>query len=122
MLRVRHYPSMWSEREVKEDLHLKLEAKSYKKQKVSYPRAVSKKKKKRKDGGGGMENRGTNERHLSSSLTGRISAQNVTVSTSNILSFYGLSFIQEHSARVLFFFLLKPTSPRINNVQCSFAS
>lgn len=34
-----------------------------------------------------MENRGTNERHLSSSLTGRISAQNVTVSTSNILKF-----------------------------------
>ena len=55
MLRVRHYPSMWSEREVKEDLHLKLEAKSYKKQKVSYPRAVSKKKKKRKDEGRGRK-------------------------------------------------------------------
>lgn len=55
MLRVRHYPFMWSEREVKEDLHLKLEAKSYKKQKVSYPRAVSKKKKKRKDEGRGRK-------------------------------------------------------------------
>lgn len=69
-----------------------------------------------------MENRGTNERHLYSSLTGRIAAQNVTISTSNLLNFYGLSFIQEHLAQVLFFFLLKPTSPQINSIQCSFAS
>lgn len=55
MLRVRHYPSMWWEREVKEALHLKFEANSYKKQKVSYPRAFSKKKKKRKDEGRGRK-------------------------------------------------------------------
>ena len=45
-----------------------------------------------------MGNRGTNKGHLFLSLTVRISAQIMTVSTSNVFNFYSLSFIQEHSA------------------------
>ena len=62
------------------------------------------KKKKRWGEGKQIENRGTNERHLSLSLIVRISTQNVTVSTSNILNFYGLCFIQEHLAWLFFSF------------------
>ena len=75
---------MWSEREVKEGLHLKFRANSYNKQKVSYPSAFSKKKKKRWGEGEQMENRGTNERHSSLSLTVRISIQNVSFNIKHI--------------------------------------
>ena len=124
-LRVRHYPSTWSEREVKEGLHLKFQANSYQKQKVSIPRAFfKKKKKKKKKMRGGEANRKQRNKWETFVLVSDSKEyqprmwqfQHQTYST------FMASVSYKNTQHEFFFFLLKPTGPRINNIQWSFAS